>query len=228
MIFKKKYKIFLFAILPIILLSIIAFNQYKDKIMYEKYISQNVSADMHRLVRAIIKSDEIYVDILDKKSMTRGDADELKIYSYVLLEVPQDYGGLALVFNRRGKREFKNKTAGVAQKMGSFFFQMNEDVDVVDGKNIDEKLFDLNSEKEAIISRLKELNDLWVKSVLKNVVGVTEHNGKLQFDTRKFQKHYGDNSLADDFWVDLVMDLDKNTRDFLTKHQLTTENILTK
>src|SRR5690625_329507 len=228
MIFKKKYKIFLFAILPIILLSIIAFNQYKDKIMYEKYISQHVSADMHRLVRAIIKSDEIYVDIIDKTSMTRGDADEVKIYCYVLLEVPQDYGGLALAFSRRGKREFKNKTAGVAQKMGSFFFQMNEDVDVVDGKNIDEKLFDLNSEKEAIISRLKELNDLWVKSVLKNVVGVTEHNGKLQFDTRKFKKNYGDNSLTDDFWVDLVMDLDKNTRDFLTKHQLTTENILTK
>lgn len=110
--------------------------------------------------------------------------------------------------------------------MGHFFFKMNEDVNIVDGKNLDEKILELNGEKEAIIDRLKELNALWAKSVVKNVVGATDHNGELEFDSQEFQNHYGDNSLVDDFWVDLVMDLDKNTRDFLTKHKLAVEDIV--
>lgn len=90
--------------------------------------------------------------------------------------------------------------------MGFFFSEINEDVDFVNLKNTKDT-FELNREE---------------KSILKNVIGVTEHNGKLMFDKQGYQDHHGGNSLSDDFWMGLVADLDKNTRGFLIDSKLNT------
>lgn len=220
--FKKKNQL-LFTILLIIILLLVAYNQYQTKKMYEEHLSQTVSADMQTLVISIIKSDEIYKGILDKGNITRRDAESLRIYSYDILSIPQDYNGLALEFGRMGSREFQNKTADTAQEISHFFYKMNEDI-YVDEKNLDEVICELNDEKSDVIHLLKELNSLWSEAVLKNVVGASDYNGHLEYDSEKFQDHYGDNSLTDDFWVDLIVDIDKSTREFLTIHELRTVN----
>lgn len=221
--FKKKNKLLLFTTLLIIILLLVAYNQYQTKKMYEEHLSQTVSADMQTLVISIIKSDEIYKGILDKGNITRRDAESLRIYSYDILSIPQDYNGLALEFGRMGSREFQNKIADTAQEISHFFYKMNEDI-YVEEKNLDEVICELNDEKTDVIHLLKELNSLWSEAVLKNVVGASDYNGNLEYDSEKFQDHYGDNSLTDDFWVDLIVDIDKSTREFLTTHELRTVN----
>src|SRR5699024_6880653 len=109
---------------------------------------------------SIMKSDEIYKGILDKGNITRRDAESLRIYSYDILSIPQDYNGLALEFGRMGSREFQNKTADTAQEISHFFYKMNEDI-YVDEKNLDEVICELNDEKSDVIHLLKELNSLW-------------------------------------------------------------------
>lgn len=64
------------------------------------------------------------------------------------------------------------------------------------------------------------MNSVWVDAVLKNVAGVTDVNGEINVDSQDFRNHYGYNSLSHDFWVNLVINLDKNTRGYLNDNKL--------
>lgn len=80
-------------------------------------------------------------------------------------------------------------------------------------------ILELNDGMKEKIIQLKELNSLWLSSVQKSVVGVTEEQGEINFDSQEFRNYYGDHSLSHNFWVNLVVDLDYNTINYLDDHR---------
>ena len=70
------------------------------------------------------------------------------------------------------------------------------------------------------IITIKELNSLWVSTVKDNVFGVIDNEDDLVFNTQQFREHYGENSLSEQFWVNLVVDIEQNTQKFLWDNDL--------
>src|SRR5699024_478587 len=97
--------------------------------------------------------------------------------------------------------------------------EMNGDEET-DFDNMDEVIYELNDVMEDKMMQLKELNSLWVNSVFKNVAGTSGDKGEIEFDSDEFRSNYEDNSVSDNFWIDLILNLDEDTRNFLTENKL--------
>ncbi|HLQ97058.1 MAG TPA: hypothetical protein VK135_00070 [Candidatus Dormibacteraeota bacterium] len=218
MVIKKKLKNLLVFLLFITLL-IYFYNLHQEKRMYEEYISIDIYNDMSTLVVSIIENYKLYENILEEEVITRGDADRLKWNAYNILEFPQHYGSVASQFNRIKSEVFHNETAETAAQIADFFSEMNGDEEA-DFDNMDEVIYELNDVMEDKMMQLKELNSLWVNSVFKNVAGTSGDKGEIEFDSDEFRSNYEDNSVSDNFWVDLILDLDEDTRNFLTVNEL--------
>jgi len=215
----KQYIKLLVALL-VILLIYFYYSLYQDKKMYEEHISIDVSNDMSDLVTAILRSNEFYENILNEGSITRYDAEMLKMNAYTIQEVPQTYGSLALKFNRIKSDEFHNETAEQAAQIASFFSEMHRG-ETSDKDNPDEVIFELDDSMEEKIFQLKDLNSLWMDSVKNNVHGISDNDGEIGYSYLDIHNQYGDKSLSHDFWVDLIISIDKNTRSFLSKNSWT-------
>lgn len=196
-----------------IVLIYFSYSLYEDKKVYEEYISLEVDEDMSALAFAIIDSNELYKQILDRGVIANYEVDKLKKDAYTILEIPQKYGGLAFYFNRRTSEEFQNETAEQAAQIASFFSEMNKNEEI-DDDNMDE-VTELNKRMEEKIIQIQELNALWLSSLQKHVAGVKDDGGAISFDSREFQNHYGKNSFSHDFWIDFVIDIDHKTKDYI-------------
>lgn len=184
--------------------------------MYEEYISVSVKNDMQELVNAIVDNQKKYENIMDDEVITKGDAYFLSNNSGIVMELYQKFDGLAKRFGRIEYGTTQNTTAGVAQDINAFFGEMIRG-ESVDSSNLDDIKIELNDDMKQKIIKLKELNSLWVSSVKNNVFGVMDKQGDLVFNTQQFRDHYGENSLSDNFWVNLVVDIDSDTQKYLQR-----------
>lgn len=218
MVIKKKLRNLLVSLLIIFLL-IYIYNLYQEKKMYEEYISIDIYNDMSTLVVSIIESYKLYENILEEEVITRGDADMLKFNAYNILEFPQHYGSVAFQFNRIKSGMFHNEAAENAAQIADFFSEMNGDEET-NFDNMDEVICELNEPMRNKIVQLKELYLLWVDSVLKNVAGTSGDNGEIEFDSDQFRSNYEDSIITDKFWVNLILDIDEDTRSYLNANEL--------
>ena len=81
------------------------------------------------------------------------------------MELYQKYNGLAERFERIEHGDTKNTTAGIAHEINNFFGNMMRE-ESIDSSNLDEVKIELNDDIRQKIITLKELNSIWVKSVL--------------------------------------------------------------
>jgi len=194
--------------------------------MYENYISVSVKNDMQDLANAIVDSQNIYVNILDEEVITKGDAYLMAHNSGILMELYQKYNGMAKRFGHIENRTTQNTTAGVAQEISAFFSGMIRKENI-DSSNLDDVQIKLNGDMKQKVIKLKELNSIWLSSVKNNVFGVMDKQGDLVFNTQQFRAHYGENILSNNFWVNLVVDIDSDTQKYLHDNSVfEIENVL--
>ncbi|GGM41321.1 hypothetical protein GCM10011351_29380 [Paraliobacillus quinghaiensis] len=218
-IFITKYYKSVLTVIVIAVLVFIGYSQYKEKKMYEEYISLSVKNDMQDLVNAIVDNERIYKNIIDEEVITKGDAYFLARNSGYMMELYQKYNGLAKIFERIEHGATQNTTGGTAQKIAAFFGEMIKE-ESIDSSNLDEVKIELNDDMRQKIITIKELNSLWVSTVKDNVFGVIDNEDDLVFNTQQFREHYGENSLSQQFWVNLVVDIEQNTQKFLWDNDL--------
>src|SRR5690625_2817412 len=89
----------------------------------------------------------------------------------------------------------------------------------IDGDNMDEVILVLDEDMEEKIIYLEKLNSLWVTSLKRNVPGVTNDGEKIVFDNLGVHEQYGDKSISNNFWVNLILDMEKNTGNFLADNR---------
>ena len=123
-IFITKYNKGVLTVIVIAVLVFIGYSQYKDKKMYEEYISVSVKNDMQDLVTAIVDNERIYKNIIDEEVITKGDAYFLARNSGYMMELYQKYNGLAKRFERIEQGATQNTTGGTAHKKAAFFGEM--------------------------------------------------------------------------------------------------------
>lgn len=222
MAFREKY-VKLVVALFIIMLIYFNYNLYQEKEMYEEHISIDVSSDISNLVRAIIISNELYNKILDEGNITRYDAERLKMNAYTIQEVSQSYGNLAIKFKRIRSDEFHNESAEQAAQIASFFSKMNKK-NTIDQDNMDDMIVELDDKMEEKIIQLKELNALWLDPVKKSIPSIPDKDKQEDLSLLENYNQYGNKSLSQDFWINLVIGIDENTRSFLRKSNLNSIN----
>lgn len=220
---KTKYykQILTFSGLVIVILLIVLYNQYQENKIHEAYISNHVNSDMDTLVNAIIDNHNMYQEILGSEEITNHQLISLRRNNGYIRAIPQDYQYLAIQFNRLEPDKVYNETAGNAQKISGFFSDLGgrEMYGLLDAEEMHDVFVELDSVLKEKIEYFHELNSFWVEAVKKNITGVKETEKVVEF-SGAIGSHYGEYSLSDDFWVDLVVDLDVNTRTYLDKHKI--------
>ncbi|WP_211202353.1 hypothetical protein [Salicibibacter cibarius] len=81
-------------------------------------------------------------------------------------------------------------------------------------------LIELDADERGKIEHVKALNSVWLEAAERNVEGVTVRNGKANFNARTYENYYGEDSISNDFWVDLLVELDEETLKFLKQRNV--------
>jgi hypothetical protein len=215
---KPNYKEILLGLCVVFLL-LVSYNQYKDKKMYEAHISNIFNQNTQIMVTSIVDSHSIYMDILISEEITHRQIIQLSKYSRNILMVHQQNRQLAMEFNRLEPRMNTNEVGESATKIDIFYSNLIGD-ERVGPEELDNTLFELDHSLREKIEYLQDLNSAWLEVVQNNIIGVSSNGGKFTFDVHEYQNHYGKNSISNNFWVELLVDMNTKTTDFLSKHNI--------
>ncbi|WP_163578926.1 hypothetical protein [Gracilibacillus saliphilus] len=221
----KKYYKQILLILCFGILFVIIYYQYEEKKVYEVYISENLNREMQQLVVSLVQSNHLYQEILQEEEITKFQVHTLNTYTNHLIKSPQKYEDLAVRFNRMEPRATPNETAINAEKISHFFYVLrgNSSHTPDEDENEDDVIHELDNKPELKekIKELQALNTLWAESAQRHIEGLTiSKDGDVSFDNLAFIDHLDEYSLTNDYWVDLVKDLDQITNDYLIEKQI--------
>jgi hypothetical protein len=197
--------------LVIVILLITSYNLFQEKRMYEKQLSNELNSNMNRLIDAIILNNELYEEILVSENITKGNAQILEKTNERILEITQKYMNLAHDFERVSQRN--KKTAENANYISRFFMNMRGPTEVISNDQAEEIVFVLDPISRIKIEELQKLNATWIESIVNNIDSASMINEEVS--TQDFSKYYGENSISDDFWVNFITDLERDTETFL-------------
>ncbi|QQK78970.1 hypothetical protein HUG20_02980 [Salicibibacter cibi] len=205
----------------IVVLFAFSYNQYNERKMYEANISQELNNDFHRLVTAMSHNQTYYVEILETEQVTKRHAQllGLRTYNGDISRIKEEYERLAVEFERLEPRMIENDTAVNAIEIGSYFSELG-DYQRPEPEELDDVLLELDADDREKIEHVKALNSVWLEAAERNVEGVTVEGDNVNFDARRYHNYYGENSLSNEFWVDLLVDLDEETLRYLDQHNL--------
>jgi hypothetical protein len=208
--------------LVILILLFVIYNLQQENKMYEIYISKDVNNDMNDLVNAIVDNHNIYSEVLETGEITKHQLQLLERNNTHLLKIPQDYDNLAVFqFNRLDTGILFNEVAANASIISGFFSELGgpEMYRILFLDELHDVFIELDENLRGNIEDFKELNNFWLKSVKSNIPGIKEVNGKLEFN-KSVHYYFGERSVLDDFWIDLIVDLNKETRSYLYEKEI--------
>lgn len=215
--FNQKFKQMLLIIFSISVL-VFGIKQYQENKAYETFISHVITNNSQELIEIILHVNTIYDDILETNELTYRQLSLLNKYSTDILQVFQYNLGLAQQFGlyeESGEMEKIKEDLHEIEKLYSHLLNRDSKVDKHDEKLI---AIDLN-----LIEKLKyinELNELWLHSINENIDEVTQEGNEFIFNTRQFQEKYGNRSISNRFWVNLLIDISAIHKDFLDKYNI--------
>ncbi|BBH21943.1 hypothetical protein Back11_32880 [Paenibacillus baekrokdamisoli] len=203
---KRYYKQVLVGLCMVLLL-FLTYSQYKEKKMYESYISNHLHYDMITLAQGIVKNVSLYEDILESGEITMLQADSLAQKNDFILSTVQNYAHLAVDFNRLKEGFEYNETSANAQKIALFFSHWEE--------NHGNKPITLDPQIRTIITKFQALNSNWVNVVKENKAFAID-NVSVSYSSGELQP-YG---LSNKFWLDLLVGLEETTTNYLSENKL--------
>ncbi|AXF57317.1 hypothetical protein [Salicibibacter kimchii] len=217
---KQNVKKLLIGLCIVILIGF-SYNQYKEREMYEASISSELKSDFHSLVTAMAHNQTYYEEILETDRITKRHAHllALRTYNGDISRIKDEYERLAVEFERLEPRTIENDTSVNAIEIGSYFSEL-ADYQRFEPEEMDDVLLELDADEREKIEHVKALNSVWLEAAERNVEGVTVRNGKVNFDARTYENYYGEDSLSNDFWVDMFVELDEETLKFLRQRNL--------
>lgn len=207
-------------------LLIVSYKQYVEKKMYEAHMSHDLNRDIHNIIYILAENHHIYEEILESNKITRYQAYMLTSNHNNLIEFPQNYGALAVKFNRLDKRE--NNVAPNAQIIHFFFGEMGG-FDGFERQTMHQVILELDERNIEKLQYLQSLNYQWLEAAQRNVRGFRDIKNKDSFEAGAIEAYYGKHSLSKRFWIDFIVDLEKTTKDYMSeKNFFTIETILGK
>ncbi|WP_078596382.1 hypothetical protein [Evansella clarkii] len=215
---KKHYKPILYVTLIVIFLFILN-DQYQDKKMYEEHISQKLNNDIHKVVRGIVSTYNIFDEILDSGEITKRQANLLLHFNIDIGTITKEYVMLAVDLNRLNISNFNNEAHNNSLEIFSFLFALTNGEEYK-LEELDDTLIVLDSELNETIGYLRELHFDWIKAAEKNTSGVTINENLARLDGNEFFSFCGEDSVSKKFWVNLIVDLDEQTTKFLNKYEI--------
>lgn len=221
-----KYKVAI-TLLTIGLFLISAFGVYTyiENQRYERYLSFQMTSDISRLTTALLKNQQIYSDVIDSDIITLEQAELLYENNFLLARTTQELQDLAVVLKKIEQEDISNITATNASDIGYLFSVFIWDEGEREAVDNEPKVyrfpdtieFALAQEEKEKIELIDELNKGWIDSVVNNNKAFSEEqifNSDLFFDL------YQDNAINSEFWVDLIVNMEIETKEFLTNNYL--------
>ena len=221
-----KYKVAI-TLLTIGLFLISAFGVYTyiENQRYERYLSFQMTSDISRLTTALLKNQQIYSDVIDSDIITLEQAELLYENNFLLARTTQELQDLAVVLKKIEQEDISNITATNASDIGYLFSVFIWDEGEREAVDNEPKVyrfpdtieFALAQDEKEKIELIDELNKGWIDSVVNNNKAFSEEqifNSDLFFDL------YQDNAINSEFWVDLIVNMEIETKEFLTNNYL--------
>lgn len=223
-----KHKVIItLLIIALFLISAIAVNKYIENQRYERYMSLQVANSISRLSTDLLLNREIYNNIIDLDTITLEQLELLEGNNNSLSMTTQDLRILAIDLKRIQHEDTSNATANNASDIGYFFRRLTWDKAENEGIDIESRVnmlpdelsstaeFSLEKDEKKKIEMIRDLNERWINVVANNINGLSEgqtFNPDIYFDS------YRDNAIKLDFWVDLIVQMEIETHEFLTEN----------
>ncbi len=207
-------------LLIICFISVFVFGikQYQENKAYEIFISHLITNNSQELIQGILYVNTIYDELLDTNELTNRQLNLLKSYTTNILQVFQYNLGLAQQFGLYEKRLEMKKIKEDLNEIDKFYSHLLNRDSKVD--KLDEELVTIDLNLMEKLKYINELNELWLHSIHENIDEVTQQGNEFVFNTRQFQEKYGNHSISNRFWVDLLIDISAIHKDFLDKYNI--------
>ena len=209
----KRFVMLALIFTPIVILSTISIKQFKENQMYESYIFNNVSNNTQETVNSIVQIDQIFKEILENDRITKDQVHLLETYYSSILFSYQRNSNLANQFNRRVESDSESVKNSL-RSISNFF----EKIEKESFKSEDESIA-ITSALRGKMFKFKELNGLWIKDAMK-IKGVKQEGSKVVFNSKQYRNYYENRSINNEFWVDLLKDINKSYKVYIDKHNL--------
>ncbi|TYQ16640.1 UNVERIFIED_CONTAM: hypothetical protein Cloal_3206 [Acetivibrio alkalicellulosi] len=215
---KKRIKVIL--IITILILGYLNYNKFQTVKKYDEFTKNDFSFfGGGEIANLIISQKEIYRTILEEGYIKKGDAETLILFLNNNINFVPQYTRYANILRKHEIIE--------DDIVSNYNIIMIEDffISVLDGRwripeeERDDILLVLDNDLRKKIEYLNELNDLWMNSLEKNIDWVED--GK--FSREKFDKYFERNFkpiALQNYWSDFVIDIEKDTREFLSKYNV--------
>ncbi|WP_163537357.1 hypothetical protein [Gracilibacillus sp. YIM 98692] len=232
---KQYYKqLLIFSAFLIIILLLIIYNQYQENKKYEEYLSNGLNDDIQTLNDAIVDNQNIYQQVSDSEHITKQHLISLIKNNSIIKNLTQKYEYLALRLNRLESNKDYNETGKNAQTISSFFrvlagkenfclepnnhfkqsrksepiadyfTEVRRDICNLESDEKNDVLVNLDSDLKEKLGHIQELNSFWIEA------------SKAYETTER-----ADDTLSNDHWINLIVDLEKETKDYLyNKHKI--------
>lgn len=213
-----------FLLVVIIIISIWGVNQYIDKQRYESYLSVQVANNIATLISSVMINQQLYNDIIRLNTISLEQVITLYENNYSIVGITQDYQNLAIDLNRIDRDVINNLPANNASHIAYFFYLLIWEIAEGEGLQVENRThqfpfelsqtneFDIEESKVEKIERIKELNELWITSLLDNVIGIAD-NGELNPDV--YFDTYRNDAIISEYWVNIVTEMDGYTENYL-------------
>ncbi|MDQ2087976.1 hypothetical protein RBH29_16220 [Herbivorax sp. ANBcel31] len=218
----KKKKITLILIILVFILIYLNYNKYQIVKEYDEFTKNEfsfLSFEKRQIVRQITNQTELYRTILEEGHIKKGDAASIVIYFRNNKELVPDY--LRYANNLRKQEIIEDDIVNEHNMIiiGDFFVSLLDGRRSIPREEKDDILVVLDDDLREKIEYLNELNDLWMNSLERNLEWIED--GELSRE--KFEKYFKRNFkpiVLQNYWIDFVSDLEKDTREFLAKYNV--------
>ncbi|MDQ2088214.1 hypothetical protein RBH29_17460 [Herbivorax sp. ANBcel31] len=215
-----KKKITLILIILIFILAYLNYNKYQIVKEYDEFTKSEFSfLGGGKIARQITNQREIYKTILEEGHIKKGDAELIVIYFRNNKKLVPHYLRYANNIRKQEiiKEDIVNERNMVIIK--DFFIALLDGRWRIPEEEKDDILVVLDDDLRGKIEYLNELNDLWMESLERNLEWV-EYG---EFNEEKLEKYFKRNFkpiVLQNYWIDFVTDVEKDTREFLAKYNV--------
>lgn len=218
----KRYYKQILVLIGLIIATFVIYNQSQENKMYEAHISEEVNSDISSLVVAIVDNQNLYHEILNSNIITKKQLKWLWTNNHEIWTITQEFEFLTIKFNRLDQNLDRPKSNGV--EINSFLGELGSSKNILlrslELEEMNDVIYELDPDLKKKMIYIQELNSLWLEAIKENITGVTMTEEKVRIDDDKFNTNFSENSISNDLWVNLVIDLDKKSKTFLDEYNI--------
>ncbi|MDQ2087969.1 hypothetical protein RBH29_16185 [Herbivorax sp. ANBcel31] len=211
----KKIVLLAISFLIILILSLINYNEYKLINAYDE-ITMREFVGFNGILYA--ESRDIYNNILKNEYITIREAFMLRRNARLEQNFANKYTKHAQALN--GSQDLYREiiTKDTMEGIYKYFHLMLEERWRINYDYADDIIVFLDNDSRKKIEYLYELNNLWLNSIDKNIEWVEEGKRTGLVEVSEYLEDKKKPLVLQTYWIDLVIDMENETRDFLDRY----------